>query len=109
MNDNIKAGADIHSGDGGYSVGTKEKYDEFVKGRNQSLGKMRIKELINKVGPDVSGKWVGIDNVELLAELIVQECIGVVEGGRFLHDQAPTALFAKECSGAIKKHFGVEE
>ena len=109
MNDNIKAGADIHSGDGGYSVGTKEKYDEFVKGRNQSLGKMRIKELINKVGTDVSGKWVGIDNVELLAELIVQECIGVVEGGRFLHDQAPTALFAKECSGAIKKHFGVEE
>ena len=109
MNDNIKAGADIHSGDGGYSVGTKEKYDEFIKGRNQSLGKMRVKALINKVGTDVSGKWVGIDNVELLAELIVRECVGVIEGGRFLHDQAPTALFAKECSGAIKKHFGVEE
>ena len=46
---------------------------------------------------------------EKFAELIVQECIGVVEGGRFLHDQAPTALFAKECSGAIKRHFGVEE
>ena len=43
------------------------------------------------------------------AELIVAECIGVVEGGRFLHDQAPTALFAKECSGAIKRHFGVKE
>ena len=46
---------------------------------------------------------------EKFAELIVAECIGVVEGGRFLHDQAPTALFAKECSGAIKRHFGVEE
>jgi hypothetical protein len=46
---------------------------------------------------------------EKFAELIVRECIGVVEGGRFLHDQAPTALFAKECSGAIKRHFGVEE
>ena len=44
-----------------------------------------------------------------LAELIVRECIGVVEGGSFLHDQAPTAIFAKECSGAIKRHFGVEE
>ena len=44
-----------------------------------------------------------------LAELIVRECVGVVEGGRFLHDQAPTALFAKECSSAIKRHFGVEE
>ena len=42
------------------------------------------------------------------AELIIQECVGVVEGGRFLHDQAPTAIFAKECSGAIKRHFGVE-
>jgi hypothetical protein len=41
--------------------------------------------------------------------LIVGECIGVVEGGSFLHDQAPTALFAKECSGAIKRYFGVEE
>ena len=43
------------------------------------------------------------------AELIVRECVSVVEGGRFLHDQAPTAIFARECSGAIKQHFGVEE
>jgi len=46
---------------------------------------------------------------EKFAELIVRECVGVVEGGRFLHDQAPTALFAKECSSAIKRHFGVTE
>lgn len=45
----------------------------------------------------------------MFAKLIVAECVGVVEGGRFLHDQAPTVLFAKECSGAIKRHFGVEE
>jgi hypothetical protein len=45
----------------------------------------------------------------MFAELFVEECIGVVVGGRFLHDQAPTALFAKECSGAIKRHFGVDE
>jgi len=43
------------------------------------------------------------------AELIIRECVGVVEGGSFLHDQAPTAIFARECSGAIKRHFGVEE
>jgi hypothetical protein len=47
--------------------------------------------------------------LEKYAELIVQECIGVVEGGHFLHDQAPTAIFARECSGAIKRHFAVEE
>lgn len=35
--ENIKAGADIHAGDGGYGIGTQEKYEEFVKVRNQSL------------------------------------------------------------------------
>ena len=67
----------------------------------------RIKELIE----DASGDdWRGDKlNAVLLAELIIQECVGVVEGGRFLHDQAPTVIFAKECSAAIKKHFGVTE
>jgi hypothetical protein len=69
----------------------------------------RIKELIKQVGTDVSGKWMNIDNSEKLAELIVRECVGVVEGGSFLHDQAPTAIFARECSSAIKQHFGVKE
>ena len=65
---------------------------------------------IETLDPDAlnDNEWgVAID--EKFAELIVRECVGVVEGGRFLHDQAPTALFAKECSGAIKKHFGVKE
>ena len=34
---NIKAGATIHSGDGGYGIGTQKNYNEFVKIRNQSL------------------------------------------------------------------------
>ena len=46
---------------------------------------------------------------EKFAELIVQECVGVVKGGSFLHDQAPAAIFAKECSAAINRHFGVKE
>ena len=47
-------------------------------------------------------------DLERFAEKIIKECTNVIEGGRFLHDQAPTALFAKECSGAIKRHFGVK-
>lgn len=47
--------------------------------------------------------------LERFGQLVVKECVGVVEGGRFLHNQAPTALFAKECSSAIKRHFGVKE
>jgi hypothetical protein len=52
MKDNIKAGSDIHAGDGGYSIGTQEKYDEFVKVRNQSLGKTPMKDMIIP-------EWVG--------------------------------------------------
>ena len=71
--------------------------------------KEKIKQLMVQAGTDTSGKWMSIDNAEKFAELIVRECVGVVEGGSFLHDQAPTAIFARECSGAIKRHFGVEE
>jgi hypothetical protein len=54
-------------------------------------------------------KFYDIEWEKKFAELIVRECVGVVEGGRFLHPQAPTAIFAKECSDAIKRHFGVAE
>ena len=47
--------------------------------------------------------------MEMLADLIIQDCIGIIEGGRFLHDEAPDAKFSRACSGAIKRHFGVEE
>ena len=33
----LKAGENLHAGDGGYSIGTREKYDAFVKVRNESL------------------------------------------------------------------------
>ena len=64
-----------------------------------------IKELAEFHSINVDVMQAIYDDITLL---IVQECVGVVEGGRFLHDQAPTALFAKECSSAIKRHFGVE-
>ena len=37
MRSALKAGATIHAGNGGYSLGTREKYDAFVKVRNESL------------------------------------------------------------------------
>jgi len=76
----------------------------------------RIKQLagqaLDKVVPYT---WTRLDYDEIqklqeyFAELIVRDCIGVVKGGSFLHDQAPTAIFARECSDAINRHFGVEE
>ena len=72
----------------------------------------RIKQLAEQAGFYYTDKTgfitpAGCDPAKF-AELIVRECVGVVEGGRFLHDKAPTAMFAKECSRAIKRHFGVE-
>jgi hypothetical protein len=58
----------------------------------------RIKELIEQVGTDVSGKWMNVDNLEKFAELIVKECAEI----------ADTAEPYKS-SDLIKKHFGVEE
>jgi len=72
----------------------------------------RIKELIDKATTIEEHGWgASYENFdkEKFAQLIVRECVGVVEGGSFLHDQAPTAVFARECSAAIKRHFGVEE
>lgn len=46
---------------------------------------------------------------EKFAELIIRECVGVIEGGSFLHDDAPDAKFARDCSNAVKQHFAVKE
>lgn len=32
----------------------------------------------------------------------IEECAKVCEGGSFLHDKAPAAIFAKECAAAIR-------
>lgn len=103
MNDNIKAGAEIHAGDGGYSIGTQEKYDEFVKARNRRPD--RIMELVRESHLDVYAlgkdheKWEA--TVKKFAELIVRECASKVdwilaEGGKTQGD-------------LIKEHFGVKE
>ena len=59
-----------------------------------------IKELINKVETDVSGKWVYFDNMELFAKLIIQDCIEIVK------KRAEDRPYI--CSD-IKQHFGVED
>ena len=70
----------------------------------------KIEELAKQAfGSTIDTDPILVYEAEKFAELIVRECIGVVEGGRFLHDQAPTAIFARECSHAIKRHFGVKE
>jgi hypothetical protein len=110
MNDNIKAGADLNAGDGGYSLGTKEKYDEFVRGRNQSLGKMRIRELAEQATTYIeltsnSGEgW--IFDKEKFAELIVRECGEIAYKAYWNNPETVRGVHIQE---KIKEHFGVEE
>jgi hypothetical protein len=103
MNDNIKSGADIHAGDGGYSIGTEEKYNEFAKGRNQSMGKMRIKELMPKpwTFPYPDRELYTKEQFEKFAELIVREMLVTCE-------EHP-AWTGRMIGNQIKEHFGVEE
>jgi hypothetical protein len=108
MNENIKIGGDIHAGDGGYSIGTKEKYDEFVKGRNQSLGKMRIDKLLVAAGAYFGGEGVVYDTFDpkMFAELIVKECANAIVNDSRLSD---VRTARNGCVRTIKEHFGVEE
>ena len=76
----------------------------------------RIRELAEQAGGEFYTGFAGSPNsvkfmeqdFEKFAELIVKECVNVVAVGSFLHDQAPTAIFAIECSAAIKRHFDIK-
>ncbi len=57
----------------------------------------KIESIIKLVGTDTSGKWMRIDNVEELAELIVQECAQKLENDGMV-----------EVAIEIKEHFGIE-
>lgn len=101
MKDNIKAGAEIHAGDGGYSLGTQEKYEEFVKLRSGTMTAME--KLMYDSGLTAQGCWDQMDSYDKeaimkFAELIVRECI----------DYCGENL-SKTVGGALKLHFGVEE
>jgi hypothetical protein len=58
----------------------------------------KIKELVDTVGTDVSGKWLSIDNVEILTKLIVKECVNVVDTAE-----------PYQSGELILKHFGIKE
>ena len=38
----------------------------------------KLQNLITQIGTDISGKWIAVDRIDQLAELIVRECMEVV-------------------------------
>ena len=68
----------------------------------------RIRELIKLHGSDSSGKWVAVDKVELIAEIIIKECAEVFWSEACnMSDLAYEEYYRN--SKKIKKHFGVEK
>jgi hypothetical protein len=59
---------------------------------------LQIQQLIDTVGTDVSGKWIAVDNVDLIAESIVKECLANLHLNGY-----------DDAMMQIKQHFGVEE
>ena len=64
----------------------------------------RIKELARQVWPDPNISHV---NHMKFAELIVRECIGVVNK-RYMGDNNREDFEVRRCAEDLKKHFGVE-
>ena len=57
----------------------------------------KLQELVNQIGTDVSGKWIAVDRVDQLADLIVRECMyNLYLNG---YDDA---------MNQIKEHFGIK-
>jgi hypothetical protein len=127
MNDNIKAGAEHHAGDGGYSIGTQERYEEFVKLRNRVPNK-QIEDLMYHAGLTAQGCWDEMDDyakqaIERFAELIVKECMTMSDElkAQYLTSRKSTMDFDEKNIYAegeaacyvlkykMKKHFGVKE
>jgi len=61
-----------------------------------------IKQLINQVGTDVSGKWLAVDKVDELAELIIQECRTA------LRPELRDMISRGQAYDNIKEHFGIK-
>ena len=117
MNENIKAGAEIHEG-GGYSEGTQEAYEAFVKVRNQSLAKARIQQLaeqatdvVEVVNPDAGiTQHREVFDQEKFGDMNVWECCLQVADVRIENDfeQVGDAVLVQALAG-IRQYFGVEE
>jgi hypothetical protein len=104
--DQIKAGADIHAGDGGYRTSTHEAQAKFAQARNQSLARSRFLDLAIQADIWCDQNWHDESTYNLawedkFAELIARECVSICE-------EHP-AWTGRMISEQIKQHFGVEE
>lgn len=63
-----------------------------------------------KAGTDTSGKWLGLENVENLSELIIKECVKefTIQLQKHGIDQSNNPAYYKAVEKTFK-HFGFEQ
>jgi hypothetical protein len=75
----------------------------------------RIETLMKQAGTDTSGKWMGVDHIEKLVELVAKECmdLALIEQKRyaeFTHrNLSECAVTMSNFRLLLKEHFGVKE
>jgi hypothetical protein len=65
--------------------------------------KEQIQKFIKQAGTDTSGKWMGIDNAEKFAELIIRECANVA-----MQADIDGCNIGNRAWQKINEHFGVK-
>lgn len=73
----------------------------------------KLKQLIEEVGTDSSGKWMRMDQAEKLAKLIVDECLGAIDNTNQHHvhtsfDKGLVGATIYKSKQAVREHFGVD-
>lgn len=72
----------------------------------------KINELIRRVGTDVSGKWISIDQAQELVKLAIAECYIAIENTNTHHvyttfDEGMVKHTIRNSKDAVQQHFGV--
>ena len=72
----------------------------------------KIRDLIQQVGTDTSGKWISIDKAEELVKLVVVECYIAIENTNTHHvyttfDESLVKQTIRNSKDAVQQHFGV--
>lgn len=73
----------------------------------------KLKQLIEEVGTDSSGKWMRIDQVENLYNRMTDECLSAIGNTNQHHvhttfDKGLVEATIYKSKQAVKEHFGLE-
>ena len=65
-----------------------------------------IDQLFSQIKTDTSGKWISIEEVNKLTELIINNSINVVQQ-RIMGDNNREDMEVKRCVEALKEYYGL--